>query len=262
MTPPPPHLSKRIAEWDPEQLFYIVKHGIKFTGMPAWPSQQRDDEVRAMVAFLLVLPTLDAEAYRQLAHGDTPMHGSSQSTLPAAIERCASCHGVDGQGRGVAAYPKLAGQRREYLEAALQAFARDERHSGIMQPIAAMLSPDEIGEVADYYSRLPLGPPATNASEPRFASDRGREIARLGIPRQRVASCIDCHGPGTQARNPHYPVLAGQYADYLVLQLELFDQRRRGGSSYAHIMYLVGRLTAEQMRDVALYYSSSANDGD
>src|SRR5688572_21118940 len=70
MTPPPPDLRGRVAEWDSEELFYIVKHGIKLTGMPAWPTQERDDEVLAVVAFLLELPDLDADGYRRLVHGD------------------------------------------------------------------------------------------------------------------------------------------------------------------------------------------------
>jgi len=64
MLPPPPDLTRRVLSWQPEELAYIVKHGIKFTGMPAWPAQQRDDEVRAVVAFLMLLPELDAEKYR------------------------------------------------------------------------------------------------------------------------------------------------------------------------------------------------------
>ena len=39
--------------------------------MPAWPTQQRDDEVWAMVAFLRTLPDLQAEDYRRLVHGET-----------------------------------------------------------------------------------------------------------------------------------------------------------------------------------------------
>jgi cytochrome c553 len=54
-----------------------------------------------------------------------------------------------------------------------------------------------------------------------------------------------------------YPVLAGQYANYLVLQLDLFKQGHRGGSAYARLMRpIAGRLTREQMRDVALYYAT------
>ena len=89
------------------------------------------------------------------------------------------------------------------------------------------------------------------------AIESGKAIASRGIPRQRVPACVACHGPGATRRNPIYPILAGQYADYLVLQLELFNKGYRGGSAYAHLMRPVAtRLTHEQMRDVALYYAS------
>lgn len=62
-------------------------------------------------------------------------------------------------------------------------------------------------------------------------------------------------------RNPAYPLLAGQYADYLVLQLELFKGGRRGGSPYAHLMSRVAaRMTSEHMRDVGNYYASLSLD--
>src|SRR5690606_22829684 len=56
MTPSPPYLPPAVPKWEADELFYIVKHGVKFTGMPAWPAQGRDDEVWAMVAFLVQLP--------------------------------------------------------------------------------------------------------------------------------------------------------------------------------------------------------------
>jgi cytochrome c553/cytochrome c5 len=265
MTPSPPYLPPRISEWKPDELFYIVKHGIKFTGMPAWPALQRDDEVWAMVAFLRTFPDLDAEAYRRLVYGEADP-GGEVAPLPgllrperaprAVAASCARCHGVDGHGRGVGAFPKLAGQRPAYLFAALQAYAHGERHSGIMQPIAAGLSQEEMHELARYYASLqePPSPPHQDAA---LAIERGKAIASRGIPNQRVPSCVDCHGPGATRRNPIYPELAGQYADYLVLQLRLFKQEHRGGTAYAHLMRPVAtRLTLEQMRDVALYYAS------
>lgn len=85
----------------------------------------------------------------------------------------------------------------------------------------------------------------------------GKTIARQGIPARRVPACAQCHGPGAIRPNPLYPILAGQYADYLVLQLELFKQQRRGGTAYAPIMHEVAdTLTADQMRAVAVYYES------
>jgi cytochrome c553 len=278
MTPRPPLLPPRIATWEPEELFYIVKHGTKLTGMPAWVSQERDDEVRAMVAFLLALPGLDEDQYVRLVHGETRV-GESAAPLQGLqgmqgidqpprdlLGRCARCHGIDGAGRGVAAFPKLAGQRREYLVRALQAFANGKRHSGIMQPIAEDLRLDDILALADYYSSLPAPMPFDQGSLDSWAAeaiDRGWEIASRGIPATRVPSCSDCHGPGARRRNPAYPVLAGQYADYLFLQLEIFKGQHRGGSEYAHLMNPVAsRLTAEQMRDVALYYSSRRSSPD
>ena len=267
MTPHPPYLTPQLASWDAAELFYIVKHGVKFTGMPAWPSQQRDDEVWAMVAFLLELPNLDAETYRRLVHGDAPPAGSvallpdllGSPDVPYAVTAsCAPCHGTHGQGRGLGAFPRLAGQRRAYFLGAMQAYARGERHSGIMEPIAAGLSPDEQREVADYYSSLPAGPTTESGpSDAAPAIERGMEIAMRGIPSQGVPSCMDCHGPGPSPRNPAYPTLAGQYGDYLVLQLELFKTGRRGGTPYAHLMsHVAPRLSPDQMRDVALYYAS------
>jgi cytochrome c553 len=269
MTPHPPDLPSRIPEWRPRHLFYIVKHGIKFTGMPAWPAQQRDDEVWAMVAFLRELPRLDAGAYRRLAHGEAAPSGTraplpdllqSEERLRAMIDTsCARCHGMDGRGRGAGAFPALAGQRSAYLLAALRAYARGERHSGIMQPIAAALTIEEMRGLGRYYGTL--SPPVSRPSDPAASSaiERGKAIAHRGIPPQRVPSCADCHGPGAIRRNPRYPVLAGQHADYLVLQLELFKKRQRGGSAYSHLMLPVAsRLAPEQMRDVALYYESLA----
>jgi len=273
MTPHPPPLPSLVAERDPEELFYVVKHGIKFTGMPAWPSQQRDDEVRAVVAFLLELPKLDADAYRRLISGDVPPSGpvlplrglSEPRSAPRAVTlSCARCHGIDGQGRGLAAFPKLAGQKREYLQKALQAYAENRRHSGIMEPIAASLGADDWRDLAAYYSNLPAEPsrPGVRSAAPSSVA-RGEEIASRGISDRGVPSCMDCHGPGPHRRNAAYPNLAGQYADFLVLQLELFKHGHRGGSPYAHIMsHVAPRLTPEQMRDVASYYESLSSDSD
>ena len=263
MLPPPPDLVALVLRRDPEELFYVVKHGIKLTGMPGWPAPGRDDEVHAVVAFLLQLPTLDAEQYRAIVHGPSlPLERLEPSdTAPRIVETsCARCHGTDGDGRGLGAFPKLAGQRREYQLAALDAFADDQRHSGIMQPIAAGLRAEERRALAEYYARLSPGtergnnPPGSGA-----AIERGQTIAERGIPAQRVPSCGDCHGPSPERRNPAYPVLAGQYADYLVLQLELFKAKKRGGSPHAPLMTRVAAgLRSDQMADVAQYYAAQS----
>lgn len=265
MTPPPPPLQDHVSRWEPEELFYIVKHGIKFTGMPAWPTPLRDDEIWAMVAFLRKLPEMSAEEYKRMAQGDGGKSGEvaplADLIVPEGARRavagnCARCHGVDGLGRGNGAHPRLAGQSRDYLELSLEAYARMERYSGLMEPIAAGLSREEKSEIARYYASLPpAGPQAS--TEDGAAIARGAAIAQRGIVEQRVPACVSCHGPGSGPRNPVYPVLSGQYADYLELQLKLFKGEQRGGTPYAHIMHRVAiGLNEEQMKDVARYFAS------
>jgi cytochrome c553 len=272
MTPAPPHLPWVVGEWRERELFYIVKHGVKFTGMPAWPSQQRDDEIWAMVAFLRQLPQLTPEGYQQLARGK-PGNTAGIDELSAVpdklrvhVESCARCHGIDGRGRGLGTFPVIAGQRAVYLRESLLAYARRERQSGIMQPVAAALPNETMSELARYYADLPdgLGTEGNREIESRAsdsarnsAIERGREIATRGVPGRRLPACAACHGPGPASRNPIYPQLAGQHPQYIVTQLKLLQTGSRGGTRYAHIMTsIAGRLQPEQINDVAQYYSS------
>lgn len=258
MTPHPPELRSQIPAWEPDELFWIVKHGIKFTGMPAWPSRHRDDEVWAMVSFLRRLPKMTPQEYRELTEADAGRQRLAELPGPLrdVLESCARCHGRDGLGRGLGAFPRLADQSRTYLEASLVAFAEGARHSGIMRPIAAALSAEQRTQIADYYARLspPLPPPETPLPG---SPEVGERIARYGIPDRGVPSCIHCHGPVTVPRNPFYPKLAGQYANYIVLQLELFKKGQRGGTPYASIMHEnVDRMTRQQMEAVAAFYAA------
>lgn len=265
MTPPPPELTgERVTRWKLEHLFSIVKHGIKFTGMPAWPAQVRDDEVWAVVAFLRRVPTLNATEYRRLAYGDPGADPDAAPDLPVAgvtappravRDLCWRCHGLDGTGRGPGAFPSLAGQRSGYLYASLRAFADRTRFSGIMGGVAATLSDETMREIASYYGRLP--PRAVEAAADSAAVVRGANIASRGIPARDIPACVECHGPTDVPKNPAYPKLAGQHARYLSLQLDLLKQRRRGGSPRVNLMHaFVDRLGAAQIGDVTSYYGS------
>ena len=175
---------------------------------------------------------------------------------PAAVEQsCARCHGYDGNGRGQGAFPKLAGQRVEYLFESLKAYSKGDRHSGIMAPIATGLDEAALRELAEYYSKQ-----SRTSFEEALDSERierGKLIARNGIPSQNVAACAACHGPTPTRRNDVFPLLHGQPPDYLVRQLELFSQKHRGGTDYHRLMhYTAVGLNPEQRRDVAHYYAS------
>ncbi len=68
--PEPPMLvdiSKKLSDGE---LYYVVKNGVRYTGMPAWPVQNRPDEVWAMVAFIKRMPSMDRSTYLRLATGN------------------------------------------------------------------------------------------------------------------------------------------------------------------------------------------------
>ncbi|OIR00539.1 hypothetical protein GALL_174120 [mine drainage metagenome] len=90
MYPTPPDLQKTVAQRTSAELFWIVKNGIKMSGMPSW-ADHGDDELWPVVAFLETLPTLKPEDYAGLMaeadrmtegrHGH--VHGDgSQNTEP------------------------------------------------------------------------------------------------------------------------------------------------------------------------------------
>ena len=270
MLPEPPHLSDRVPHWEPEELFWIVKNGLKYTGMPSWPAQRRDDEVWAVVAFLLQMPTLDPLEYRRLAL-DTAARGdatakdsirplSAFGPVSEQLVNCARCHGADGGGGGAGGFPRLAGQKTEYLYNALRSYAAGARPSGVMEPIAAELNDREMRQLAARYAGVTDVPWQEDGS-PADAQllQRGAEIVRAGIPDQGVPACSACHGALGRGRDKHpaYPALAGQFAEYLELQLALWREGERGGGPFAEIMHVIGRrLEPGQARDVALYLAS------
>jgi len=64
---------------------------------------------------------------------------------------CAACHGVDGNSV-ITTNPKLAAQHPEYLVKQLSNFKSGDRKNPIMSGMAAALSPEDMANVAAYFS--------------------------------------------------------------------------------------------------------------
>ena len=65
LNPKPPALASLPAE-EPAEQFWIIKHGLKMTAMPAWGLTHSDAEIWNIVAFLQKLPGLSPVQYRAL----------------------------------------------------------------------------------------------------------------------------------------------------------------------------------------------------
>jgi mono/diheme cytochrome c family protein len=82
LTPSPPELAKEVREWSPAELFWIVKHGIKMSGMPAFGPTHDDRTIWGIVALLQRLPETTPEQYRAMearAGGGGEGHGHQHS---------------------------------------------------------------------------------------------------------------------------------------------------------------------------------------
>jgi mono/diheme cytochrome c family protein len=104
LTPLPAPLMQTGREWPPGELFWVVKHGIKMTGMPAWKYRLADEEIWALVAFMRAqLPYVSPKEYAALhapavasvapvPHAPDPARGREALQQYA----CVSCHRIPG----------------------------------------------------------------------------------------------------------------------------------------------------------------------
>ena len=79
LEPKPPLLyqAAEAAEWNAAEMFWITKHGVMMTGMPAWGVTHSDDDIWNIVAFMQRLPELSVDEYNQ--YSESPEAGHSHS---------------------------------------------------------------------------------------------------------------------------------------------------------------------------------------
>lgn len=230
MVPHPPPIAEAVADWQPNELHWIVENGVKMTGMPGWPVKGRGDEVWAVVAYLEAIKT------------DTPPPMPSPDLTGAAY--CESCHGRVG-GR----VPRLDIQDAAYLEAQLQAYRAGERPSGIMAQAASLVPRDSFAELArDFAAREVTGRASAGESAPDMA---GEALARRGS--RDVPACLACHGAESDRKGP---VLFGQSEDYLEVQLTLW---RDGTYDHDKLMHAAARdLDDAEIAALSRYFARTA----
>lgn len=159
MTPTPPGLYSAGRDYTPSQLFWIIKNGVKMTAMPAWPAQERKDEIWAMVAFVKHLPDFNTESFAKISgwiggadflYEMVPVEsGGAFNPVP-----CGRCHGADGRGRNGAS-PNISGLSVPRFVQFMKDYRDGAKPSGFMQPVAASLSDEQIEQAARYFASLP-----------------------------------------------------------------------------------------------------------
>ena len=65
LNPPAPPLNNEPAKWTGAQVYWIVKNGIKMTGMPSFGGSHDSSDLWDIVAYVMKIPTLSSEAARK-----------------------------------------------------------------------------------------------------------------------------------------------------------------------------------------------------
>ncbi len=102
--PAPPNLAEDTVE--PAQAFWVIKHGVKASGMPAWGKSMGDEYIWNLVAFVQQLPKLDEQRYREMVSqsgghehggGESGPHGHGDAAASGRIEDAAGeqHHGME-----------------------------------------------------------------------------------------------------------------------------------------------------------------------
>jgi cytochrome c553 len=170
---------------------------------------------------------------------------------------CSACHGPSGNSVNPE-WPRLAGQSAVYLAEQLRLFRSGARNNPVMKPLAANLSDQDIDDIAVYYeAQTPTGLEA----DPSYWK-AGEVLYLRGDRAKEVPACVACHGPiGRGNLAAGYPALRAQQSVYVAKQLNDYASGARysganpaGVSRNGAMMFTIaGRLSAEQIRDVASY---------
>ena len=157
MQPLPGPLVDALQHWRPREIYWITRHGIKMSGMPAWEFRLDDAQLWDVVAFVQRLPGLTPQAYAGITRDAVPPAGTSPA--PATPQRpgdaargrlaltqyaCSACHTIPGiTGSSPQVGPPLKGLARRSLIAGKLANTPDNlvywlRHPQAVKPLTAM----------------------------------------------------------------------------------------------------------------------------
>jgi mono/diheme cytochrome c family protein len=134
MTPSPANLADTAERWKFEDVYWVVKYGLKMTAMPAWMYRLSEQEMREVSAFVMSeLRDLSPDDYRARTRAsDTANTGrvSGPGPLTPSAEAgkrvirqhaCATCHNIPGiTGATKTVGPPLTGMSgRSYIAGVL-----------------------------------------------------------------------------------------------------------------------------------------------
>lgn len=179
-----------------------------------------------------------------LLAGADAMAGDMQAAVVSVP--CAGCHGTEGASSGEA--PVIAGLSRVYLMQTMQNYKNGTRYSTIMGRIAKGYDSSQFNDMATYFSELPW----TDGQQ-----EVDGALAAKGKELHNSRGCASCHGATGISPMPAAPRLAGQYAGYLEVQMQYYQDPAKPKAPMAMPMQgMLAGLSEADFKALAAFYAS------
>ncbi|MCY7371159.1 MAG: c-type cytochrome [Polaromonas sp.] len=125
MQPVPGPLVDAMQRWRPRELYWITRHGIKMSGMPAWSMRLDDQQIWDTVAFIERLPTLSPQAFAEITRrsAEAARPSVAESTPAVAATGAAGVTGAIGAAGAMSATSTTASAAANASTAAVAAAA-------------------------------------------------------------------------------------------------------------------------------------------
>jgi len=179
----------------------------------------------------------------------------AQGDVEAGKEKsatCVACHGADGNSASNL-YPKIAGQHESYLEKQLLQFKSGERDNAIMMGMVAMLSEQDMKDLAAYYASQEATPETVSAE----IAVAGRDLYMGGDKQRGIPACTACHGPrGNGLELAKFPKISNQHPAYIKAQLEGFRSKVRNNDPNGMMVDIAAKLTDADIELLSKYISA------
>jgi sulfide dehydrogenase cytochrome subunit len=162
---------------------------------------------------------------------------------------CAGCHGPAGHSVGPTV-PSIGGMDERYFFSVMRNFKLDERDSTIMGRLAKGYRLAEIREMAKYFAGSGWGNAGVTVSDELFASGQAVHDEH----------CAECHEDGGRFQDKEVPRLAGQWPDYLLLQLRDYQRAELNMPQPDKMRERLRDLTPDDLAAVSAFYGGVDDD--
>ncbi|MFJ5540215.1 c-type cytochrome [Vreelandella titanicae] len=176
----------------------------------------------------------------------------------AAAATCTACHQADGSGMNVPngeSWPRLAGLNADYIAKQLHDFKAGQRQNATMMTFANMLDDQQIADVAEYYSQMPVTPGQDGDEADEALLARGQQLAERGDWNAYIVSCQSCHGPGGTGVGSTFPGVASQHAGYISAQLRAWKNEARINDPQNLMGAIAKRMSDNDIQAVSAWYA-------